>query len=303
MLAIMVMPASAITRGGEADDGRHPHVGQLLFYVPDYPGSFYGSEDPGAWFTCTGTLTGPTLQFVVTAGHCTYAVGLDGEPTTTTTDGRGGNDIWISFADEPDYSILDPSSSFDSNAERYDQWSMALDDSPEWTRGTADTHPDYVDAAFFLADLGVVVLEDAVSGDRYATLPGEGDLDSLKPGKRTTFTTVGYGLNRSFPPGTPADVMLTEDAGIRMVAYPTLQRINVRGYTGDFSMMLSNNASTGGTCFGDSGGPNFLGDTDVLAGVTSFGLTYTCAGTSGVYRIDQPDDLNWLYGTYGDFLP
>jgi len=24
-------------------------------------------------------------------------------------------------------------------------------------------------------------------------------------------------------------------------------------------MLLSNNASTGGTCFGDSGGPNYLG--------------------------------------------
>lgn len=304
LLTVVVMPASAITRGGEADDGRHPHVGQLLFYVPDYPASRYGPEDPGAWFTCTGTLTGPTLQFVVTAGHCTYAVGLDGQATTETMNGRGGNDIWISFADQPNYDILEPSSTFTSNAERYAQWSTALNASDEWTRGTADSHPDYIDAAFFLADLGAVVLEHAVdSGGRYATLPEEDQLDVLKPGKRTTFTTVGYGMNRSFPPGTPADIMLSEDSGLRMVAYPQLQRINVPGYTGDFAMMLSSNASTGGTCFGDSGGPNFLGDTDVLAGVTSFGLTYTCAGTSGVYRVDRADDLNWLEGTYGAYLP
>jgi hypothetical protein len=304
LLTVMVMPASAITRGGEADDGRHPHVGQLLFYVPDYPASRYGPEDPGAWFTCTGTLTGPSFQFVVTAGHCTFAVGNGGQPTTETTDGRGGNDVWISFADEPNFGILGASSSFTSNAARYAQWSTALNASAEWTRGTADTHPDYSDAAFFRADLGAVVLEDAVdSGGRYATLPADSQLNALKPGQRTTFTTVGYGMNRSFPPGTPADIMLSEDAGIRMVAYPQLQRINVPGYTGDFAMMLSSNASTGGTCFGDSGGPNFLDATDVLAGVTSFGLTYTCAGTSGVYRVDGADDLGWLYRTFGAYLP
>lgn len=28
--------------------------------------------------------------------------------------------------------------------------------------------------------------------------------------------------------------------------------------------------------------------------VTSFGMNSTCAGTSGVYRIDTADDLAWL---------
>ena len=51
---------------------------------------------------------------------------------------------------------------------------------------------------------------------------------------------------------------------------------------GDFSLLLSNNANTGGTCFGDSGGPNFIGHTNVIAGVTSFGMNGTCAGTGGV---------------------
>ena len=78
-----------------------------------------------------------------------------------------------------------------------------------------------------------------------------------------------------------------------MILHPHLIQIN-RGIVGDFSLLLSNNAHTGGTCFGDSGGPNFIGDTNVIAGVTSFGLNSTCAGTGGVYRIDQADDLNWL---------
>jgi secreted trypsin-like serine protease len=88
---------------------------------------------------------------------------------------------------------------------------------------------------------------------------------------------------------------------IRMVAEPQLVQINT-GFTGDGSMLLSNNANTGGTCFGDSGGPNFIGSSNVMAGVTSFGLNSTCAGTGGVYRIDRADDLDWIYSQFGSEL-
>ena len=60
-------------------------------------------DDPGGWFTCSGTLLSSTI--VVTAGHCTFGVGLNGVSTThdgADTDaahgGVGGNDVWISFA-------------------------------------------------------------------------------------------------------------------------------------------------------------------------------------------------------------
>jgi secreted trypsin-like serine protease len=82
-----------------------------------------------------------------------------------------------------------------------------------------------------------------------------------------------------------------------MVAHPELIQIN-GGIVGDFSMLLTNNAATGGTCFGDSGGPNFLESSNVIAGVTSFGLNQTCAGTGGAYRVDKADDLTWL-ATFG----
>ncbi len=39
-----------------------------------------------------------------------------------------------------------------------------------------------------------------------------------------------------------------------------------------------------------------------MAGVTSFGMNGTCGGTGGVYRIDRADDLNWLYGEFGQYL-
>ena len=86
-----------------------------------------------------------------------------------------------------------------------------------------------------------------------------------------------------------------------MVAYPHLLQINT-GFTGDFSILLSNNHSTGGTCFGDSGGPNFIDKTNVVGGVTSFGINGNCAGTGGVYRVDRADDLNWLYSSFGHLL-
>ena len=63
-------------------------------------------------------------------------------------------------------------------------------------------------------------------------------------------------LQRSFP---DARAWKESSLRIRMVSYPHLVQIG-RGLVGDFSLLLSNNARTG-TCFGDSGGPNFIGYT------------------------------------------
>ncbi len=128
--------------------------------------------------------------------------------------------------------------------------------------------------------------------DEYGVLPQLEQLDAFeKNGKKdATFTAVGYGLQKSFP-----DAAAWKNVALRtrMVAYPKLIQIN-KGIVGDFSILLSNNAHTGGTCFGDSGGPNFIGTSNVIAGVTSFGRNSTCAGTGGVYRVDKADDLDWL---------
>jgi hypothetical protein len=127
-------------------------------------------------------------------------------------------------------------------------------------------------------------------------LPGLDQLDALKTrrGQRAvTFTAVGYGLQMSFP---DAASWKENNERVRYVAYPRLLQINT-GYTGPDSLLLSNNANTGGTCFGDSGGPNFIGYTNVVGAVTSFGINGNCAGTGGVYRIDRADDLEWL-GTF-----
>ena len=120
----------------------------------------------------------------------------------------------------------------------------------------------------------------------YGALPAEDELDSLQPRASTVFTSVGYGLQRINPAFVTAE-------RIRMFAQPHLIQIDT-GFTGDFSLLLSNNHATGGTCFGNSGGPNFLGTSNVVAGVTSFGLNGTCGGTGGVFRLDRRDVLDFV---------
>ncbi|HEC35865.1 MAG TPA: trypsin-like serine protease [Anaerolineae bacterium] len=66
---------------------------------------------------------------------------------------------------------------------------------------------------------------------------------------------------------------------------------------GQRSSALPNGASPAedsGTCFGDSGGPIFHGDSNVIAAVTSFGPNANCAGTGGGYRVDTVDDQAWI---------
>jgi hypothetical protein len=52
-------------------------------------------------------------------------------------------------------------------------------------------------------------------------------------------------------------------------------------------LRISMNPSTGngGTCYGDSGGPNFLGDTNVIAAITITGDA-VCRATNVDYRLD-----------------
>ena len=76
--------------------------------------------------------------------------------------------------------------------------------------------------------------------------------------------------------------------------------VNLNGVSGTgkgTSARFSNNNGTvhqGGTCFGDSGGPIFQAGTTVIVAVTSFGISQTCSGTGGGYRMDQQDDLDFL---------
>jgi hypothetical protein len=214
-------------------------------------------------YRCSGTLISPT--YVLTAGHCTS--NYPDEPYTgmrifTESDVQNGNNTYP-FGGGPN--------------------------SVEAVRWAA--HPLYETAPFFVHDVGIIELATPVYLDEYGTLPDVDSLDKLKTqrGKQdVTFTSVGYGLQWINP-------VFVESEKIRMVAHPHLIQINTPGFTGDFSLLLSNNHSTGGTCFGDSGGPNFLGDSNIVAGVTSFGINGNCAGTGGVFRMDRQNVQDFVY--------
>jgi hypothetical protein len=251
--------ASAVT-DGELDGEGHPYVGLMVAY----------NEAGQALWRCSGTLMSPTV--FLTAGHCTEA------PAVSAT-------VWFDADVQAiplcpaGASIGDPCYPYGGGDSHY--------------ASEVQTHPDYDPNAFFLYDLGVVILDEPVDMDVYGALPTLNQLDAYENqrGKnKVTFTAVGYGLQESFP---DAAAWKENNVRIRMVAHPKLNQIN-GGIVGDFSLLLSNNAHSGGTCFGDSGGPNFIGDTNVVAGVTSFGLNGNCAGTGGVYRVDRADDLEWL---------
>jgi hypothetical protein len=285
--------AQAITNG-QPDAGAHPYVGELLFYVPDDIDPRF--TDPGSWFTCSGTLLTDTI--VVTAGHCTYGVGHDGVSTTAGGgSGSGGTDVWIDFAEAPDFSILPPSSTFapGNNAGRYAAWSAALDASPEWHHATAFPHPQFDPNAFFLHDAGVLRLAAPVTMAEYGQLPTLGLLDRIFPDKSQHFTPVGYGLEKSGP-----KIALGGDT--RMVADAILVNLNgVSGVGKGVAARFSNDNGVvhrGGTCFGDSGGPILVAGSRVVTAVNSFGISETCTGSTNAYRLDQPDDLAFL-ATFG----
>ena len=282
------MPAGAITNG-VPDDGAHPYVGELIFFLPDETDARF--PDAGGWFTCSGTLMSATI--VLTAGHCTYGVGKNGASTTLPSGtGSGGNDVWINFSEAPDFSILPPSSTFTTNAARYAAWSAALNSSPAWHRATAFPHPQFDPSAFFTHDAGVLKLSAPVQMPTYGKLPSLGLLNTLIKQKNSQhYTPVGYGLEKSGPKialggdtRRRADVMLVNLNGVFGTG---------KGTSATFS---NNNGAVhqGGTCFGDSGGPIFQEGTTVIVAVTSFGISQTCSGTGGGYRMDQQDDLDFL---------
>lgn len=133
-------------------------------------------------------------------------------------------------------------------------------------------------------DLAVVVLDVAVQGIAPAPLPQAGALANLSKAQR--FTSVGYGAYEvTNEPG--GHQYLYDD--VRMVAMGTLNATNKAW------LRISMNPATGngGTCYGDSGGPNFLGTTGIVAATTITGDAI-CRSTNVVYRLDTESARTFL---------
>ncbi len=149
--------------------------------------------------------------------------------------------------------------------------------------GTWRADPAFTQAQGDPHDLAVVVLDKAVQGITPARLPAAGSLGGLKV--ETKFTSVGYGAQSVTIDKGPtfhyADIRYVATGSLNAVN-PAWLRISMNPATGD-----------GGTCYGDSGGPNFLGDTNLLAATTITG-DYMCRATNVTYRLDTTSARSFL---------
>jgi V8-like Glu-specific endopeptidase len=146
--------------------------------------------------------------------------------------------------------------------------------------GTWHGNPNYNQAQSDPQDVAVVVLDNTVKHVVPARLPAAGSLSNLPSDQR--FTSVGYGA-QSVTNGPGGKTFHYAD--VRYVATGTLNSINPAW------LRISQNPATGngGTCYGDSGGPNFLGagatETNIVAATTITGDT-PCRSTNVDYRLD-----------------
>ena len=144
---------------------------------------------------------------------------------------------------------------------------------PLYTWKQSDTH-----------DLAVVVFDKPVKKITPARLPLEDSLSGLDGSQQ--FTSVGYGAYEvTNQPG--GHQYLYND--VRMVATGTLNSVT----TSWLHISMNPATGNGGTCYGDSGGPNFLGATDIVAATTITGDAI-CRSTNVTYRLDTPSAREFL---------
>jgi trypsin len=226
---------------------------------------------------CSGTLITPNV--FLTASHCTIYYQQELAPAGYVA-----------------YVSLDPSIPFgDLTSSKTKLLSVSH----------VVTNPNYNQSQSDSGDIGALILDRNVSGVTPATLPACGLLDQLvaQNGLKTSvFTNAGYGLqNRIVSGGVPFFQDLNPVP--RMFSFSTFNSLN-GGY-----LRLSQNATTGngGTCFGDSGGPQFLtvNGQQLIISITITGDS-VCRSTNVDYRLDTVSAqgfLAYVNAAFGTSIP
>lgn len=155
-------------------------------------------------------------------------------------------------------------------------------------KGTFHGNPLYPGATNDPYDIAVVVFDEPIKGIDPARLPAQNRLGDLAQGKK--FTSVGYGSQEvTNAPGGHQFVyrdVREYSVGELNAVTPSYLRISQNPATGD-----------GGTCYGDSGGPNFLGagasETNIVASTTITGDA-NCKATNTTYRLDTRSARTFL---------
>jgi len=155
--------------------------------------------------------------------------------------------------------------------------------------GTFYAHPGYTPGSSASGpnqpDIAVVVFGAPIPGITPARLPSAGLLDQMKAAQTlssTRFTAVGYG-----------DTQFTNGPGGRTNTHTQARYYSESTFDALSSAYLHLSQQLkkgeGGTCNGDSGGPDFLGagidETSIIAGITITG-DVGCLATNVDYRLD-----------------
>lgn len=181
----------------------------------------------------------------LTASHCTAFL---------VSIGVEPDDVWVTF---------DPT---------FDEASPLLG-------GTYHTNPLFGVSPSFADthDIAVVVLDAPAAGVTPARLPTQNQLDGMAL-KSQRFTAVGYGTVRETKTKGPQSLFFDGQRRFAEQSFLSLGKAWLR---------LSMNPSTGsgGTCYGDSGGPHFIGTSSVVASITVTGDRF-CRATDVTYRTD-----------------
>ena len=271
-------PAGAITGGTEDTANRYSNIGMVVFYQPD------------GRFRCSGTLIAPRV--FLTAAHCTFQdigrVVVTFDPLISRTEEEAERDIPRAADDSgPDDAVSE------IGFTRADI-TTGYDGEQSWFLGRAKTHPDYSDFTDIKNwnDTGVVIF-DVAPGVPSTPLAPENYLDRFQQPllNKTEFLTIGYGtqVRQDDPPRKPT---------------PERQPI-VRRYTTEIGrkltpQVLQTNGNDkdpragGGTCFGDSGGPDILSGTNIILAVNSYVTNGNCAGVTYSQRVDLPETLAFI---------